>query len=345
MQIQILHPQELSYLDEKILANQIYSIFYTSYWANVLSESYRYKPLFFTITESNTLLAFIPCMEVKSLFTGKRGISLPFTDFCEPIITETKYFNIIIDYILSYGKNAQWKYFEIRGGNEHKVERDASATYYLHDIDLNGDESKIFSNLKSNIKRNIRKALREGVKVEIHHSLDAIKQFYRLNCITRKKHGIPPQPYNFFRNVFKYIISENKGFVVLATYNEIIIAGAIYFFLEKKAIYKYGASDDKYQHLRANNLVMWSAIKWFIENGYQSLSLGRTAPTNVGLIRFKEGWGTTKRELKYYTYNIKINHQRQAVPRKINNMISICLKKMPIFILKIIGRIVYRHIG
>jgi len=49
--------------------------------------------------------------------------------------------------------------------------------------------------------------------------------------------------------------------VVLASFDQENVAGAIYFHLGEKAVFKYGASDKKFQHLRANNLVMWEAIK------------------------------------------------------------------------------------
>jgi len=44
---------------------------------------------------------------------------------------------------------------------------------------------------------------------------------------------------------------------VLASLNGKNIAGVICFHFGDRVIYKYGASDKDYQHLRVNNLVMW----------------------------------------------------------------------------------------
>jgi lipid II:glycine glycyltransferase (peptidoglycan interpeptide bridge formation enzyme) len=97
--------------------------------------------------------------------------------------------------------------------------------------------------------------------VTFDNSWQSVETFYRLNSITRKHHGIPPQPKKFFKKIFEYIISARKGFVVLALQQGKPIAGAVYFLFGSEAIYKYGASDKEYQPLRPNNLVMWEAIK------------------------------------------------------------------------------------
>ena len=82
------------------------------------------------------------------------------------------------------------------------------------------------------------------------------------------------------------------------------VAGAIYFHLGNKAMYKFGASDDAYQHTRANNLVMWEAIRWYAHNGYSSFCFGRSDCDGEGLRQFKNGWGTVERNINYYKYDI-----------------------------------------
>ena len=44
--------------------------------------------------------------------------------------------------------------------------------------------------------------------VEILQSVEAVRIFYSLQCQTRKKHGLPPQPFKFFLNIHKHILSQ-----------------------------------------------------------------------------------------------------------------------------------------
>jgi len=140
--------------------------------------------------------------------------------------------------------------------------------------------------------------VREGVEINICKSLESMKTFYKLNCITRKRHGLPPQPYYFFKNIYDFIISRDLGIVVLASYKKRAIAGAVFFHFGEKVIIKYSGSDIAYQHLRPNNLVMWEGIKLYCKNGYKTFCLGRTELENEGLRRYKEGWGTEEITIK-----------------------------------------------
>ncbi len=88
LDIKIINPLKYDGWDELLIANHGYTIFHTSTWARVLYESYHYDPVYFTLFKKNKLSALIPVMEVKSILTGCRGVSLPFSDYCDPIMTE-----------------------------------------------------------------------------------------------------------------------------------------------------------------------------------------------------------------------------------------------------------------
>ncbi len=50
-------------------------------------------------------------MEVRSWLTGKRGVSLPFTDTCDPLGAPT---DALFDEVTRYGAAQGWKYWESR---------------------------------------------------------------------------------------------------------------------------------------------------------------------------------------------------------------------------------------
>jgi lipid II:glycine glycyltransferase (peptidoglycan interpeptide bridge formation enzyme) len=134
------------------------------------------------------------------------------------------------------------------------------------------------------------------------------------------------------------------GFIVLASFRGTAIAANVYFNFGDQILYKYGASDRAFQHLRASNLVIWEAIKWGCDHGYKTLCFGRTEPENEGLRQFKAGWGARERLIKYYRYDlrkgafIKAPHIVRPSHRKI-------FGKLPIPILKLLGSVLYRHMG
>lgn len=342
--LRIINPLDIQNWDELILQHPDYSFFHSSYWSKVLQDTYGYNPYYFIIEKDNKLKAAIPVMFVESFITGRRAVSLPFSDYCQPLISEDINFNDFFNEVLKLGKSKGLKYLELRGGNKHFPDIEASTFDYNHNLDITLSEEKLFKNFSSNTKRNIKKAIREEVTVEISGSKSALDDFYLMNCITRKKHGLPPQPKKFFDNLFKYVLSQNNGFIAIGKHNNVSIAGAVYLHIGNKALYKFGASFMEYQKLRANNLVMWEAIKYYSTNGFESFCFGRTEPDNEGLRKFKLGWGTKEEVLNTYRYNFTSNNF-VPVKTKTAGLHNKFFNKAPLPVLKVFGSILYKHFG
>ncbi len=62
--------------------------FHGAAWAAVLHKTYGHVPVFAARFADGRLRDLLPLMEVSSPWTGRRGVSLPFTDFCLPLKSE-----------------------------------------------------------------------------------------------------------------------------------------------------------------------------------------------------------------------------------------------------------------
>ena len=83
-----------------------------------------------------------------------------------------------------------------------------------------------------------------------------------------------------------------------------LAAATILLKLGRHAIYKFGASDERLQEFRANNLAMFEGIKYLAEAGAEILHFGRTEKENEGLRRFKLSWGATEEEIRYARFEM-----------------------------------------
>jgi lipid II:glycine glycyltransferase (peptidoglycan interpeptide bridge formation enzyme) len=289
------------------------------------------------------LLSVLPVMEVDSFLTGKRGVSLPFSDMCEPLVGGKKDFEELFRQALVFGKKNNWHHLELRGGRKYLEDEQESEEFTEHVLDLSGGVESVLKRLRNSTQRNIKKAEKSGVEISISTTPEALSSFCRLNRITRKDHGLPPQPMSFFRKVHERILVQKKGFIVLGTFERTVVAASVFMLFGNQALYKYGASDKFFQNLRANNAVMWHAIQWCCENGYKTLHFGRTEPENTGLQQFKMGWGVQEQVLRYYRYDLLKDEFIRKVP-------IVCLQKrliehLPIPVLNAAGKILYRHMG
>ncbi|MEN6350242.1 MAG: GNAT family N-acetyltransferase [Syntrophomonas sp.] len=343
-ELTLINPVEQENWNNLLLNTAGCSFFHTADWADVLSRSYNYQPLYFCKTKDDKLDCLLPIMEVASPLTGKRGACLPFTDFCEPLAANQNQFQELISWAIELGRKRKWKYLEIRGGEKYLAEEKPSQVFWGHELDLSIGQQQLLSGLRASTRRNINKAQNEKVEVQISGTLNALKAFCRLNVLTRREHGLPPQPYQFFQNLYDRVIAQNKGFLATASVSGQIIAANVYLHFDKEVVYKYGASDRQYQHLRANNLVMWEAIKWSADKGFKQMTFGRTEPEHKGLMQFKAGWGAKPYPIYYYKYDFKGN-AFVSESGSIHPSMKKIFSKLPHSALQTLGRILYRHMG
>jgi len=318
-------------------------IFHTSEWCQVLKLTYNLKPAYFVVFDELQPTAIIPLTEIKSLFTGKRAVSLPFSDFCHLLIKEPGQTEELVKKIINYGATQKWKYVELRSSS-FSFPGKPSEIFYTHNIDLSKPSRELWSRLKDSNRRNIKKAMRYGLQVRIEKSLEALKDFYRLQVITRKRHGLPPQPFKFFKSIHDEIIAKDMGIIVSARYRDKVIASSIFFNFNQKALFKFGASDHVFHPLRPNNLIMWEAIKWHQEKGCYTLNLGRTDTSDVGLISYKRSWGGIESVLIYHRIILKIEGFIDLATVKKVEIFNNIFKLMPSSLLRLIGNIAYRHL-
>lgn len=319
------------------------TFFHTSAWARVLVEAYGYQPCYFAAFAGGRLDGLIPLMEVDSFLTGKRGVSLPFTDTCHPIAGSDDAFQKLLRRAWEHGNRQRWRSIELRGGGELMNGTTPCAVHSTHLLQLSQDEDGLKKSFRESTRRNIRYAEKAGVEVRLVHTREALADFYRLHCLTRQHHGLPPQPWSFFSKIYEHIIAHKMGFVALGLYLGRPVAGAVYFCFRDQALYKFSASDRRYPNLRANYLVMWETIRWLIRNGFHRLDFGRTELENYGLFQFKNGWRATEFKMGYYRMHLrkkKFSTDRTGIPTS-----CAVFKLLPIAWLKLIGRILYRHMG
>jgi hypothetical protein len=319
------------------------TIFHTSHWAKVLSGTYGYIPHYFLAEHSGKRIEL--CLsEIDSWVTGRRASSLPFTDECAVlgVGSDAALWNEVLEFTAELARKNKWKSVEFRGVPPNSTS--APTTFFGHELGLRASVEQLFENCESSVRRAVRKAERSGVSVDIERSYAAVEDYYRLHCFTRKKHGVPPQPFRFFEQIYLHIIKPGLGFVALGKLAGRVLAGAIFFNFDQKALYKFGASDPTADPLRPSNLVMWSAIRFLVEQGSESLCFGRTSLHQEGLRRYKLGWGAKEKEVRYL--QIRIDSKGYDIApveqgRESNPLFS----RLPLPVLKQIGVWAYPHVG
>ncbi len=289
--------------DARLLSMPGSTFFHSAAWAAVLRDTYGFVPQYLTVVQDGVVQALLPLFEARSWLAGTRGVSLPFTDECGPIGSTPGHAALLVESALKEGARRRWRFAEFRGSDGFADSGRESQSFLGHRLRLNVPEGELWKGFADPVRRAIKKAERGGLVVEHHRTLEAMRVFYSLHGRTRRRHGLPPQPFRFFQNIHRHVLERDLGFVSVARQGGRPVAAAIFLHMGGKAIYKFGASDERLQHLRGNNSVMWGAIQHLVQRGCEELVFGRTSPGEEGLRRFKLGWGTEEYHIGYRRYD------------------------------------------
>jgi len=329
--------------DEAIKLHPDATIFHSTAWARVLVDTYGHHPCYAQMSLNGSLLALVPMMEVQSVLTRSRGVCLPFSDYCAPLTFSSFGHEFVTQKLQQIARERGWSYFELRSHSIIPVDIPASESYYGHFLDLRIGSEALISNFSSSVRRAVRKAQRSGLSVSIQSSADAMAKFYKLHVRTRRRHGAPPQPQSFFINIQRHLISSGLGFIVLVECQKNPIAAAMFFKLGRHAVYKFGASEERLQELRPNNLAMFEAIRYLAEGGAEALHFGRTDTENQGLRRFKLSWGATEEEIGYVRFDTASASWKHSRGRG-STFHKRIFRALPASLNRLAGAMIYPHL-
>lgn len=322
------------------------SVFHHTGWIGALSDTYGYCPFVLTTCSPGSPLSEgIPFCELRSWITGKRAVSLPFSDHTEPLLLPDSHLDEYLDWMQKELLHKNWKYIELRPRQFVETPQRNFAMkdkFWLHIVDLNPPLSELFHNLhKNSIQRRIRKAEREQLKYERGCSEDLVDKFFRLQVITRRRHRLPPQPRAWFINLAKRMAGRME--IRVARKDRLPIAAIITLHHRNKVVYKYGCSDDKFHNFGAMPFLFWKLIEESKADGFTELDLGRTEIENSGLMRFKEELGATRWPLLYWRYP-ESTHGANEIQRYFP-LAGRLFAILPGQVSCIIGRALYKHVG
>jgi Acetyltransferase (GNAT) domain len=346
MTVYKIDPTKDTRWDELLQRHPASSVFHTSRWLEALRQTYGYEPVAFTTSAPGAPLENgIPFCQVSSWLSGRRLVSLPFSDHCAPMVENVEQLNDLLTSLQDKVSQENWKYIEIRPADSMFggcTAFEKGNAFLFHKLDLSPKLEDVFRNFhKDCVQRKIQRAERVGLTYEEGRSEALLSKFRHLLFLTRRRHGVPPQPMRWFRNLISCLGDKVK--IRVASKDGRAIASILTLRHKQTMVYKYGCSDHRFSHLGGTQLLFWKAIEEAKNDGLAEFDMGRSDCDNPGLARFKERWGATRSTLTYWRYPAPASQvSRHTGQTKIAKHV---FAHMPDSLLAAAGRLLYKHIG
>lgn len=336
--------------NEYIQKNEKATVFHTIEWKKVIQKVYGFEPLYLLVIKDDKIEGILCSFLTKGIF-GKKIVSTPFNFYNQPLFDTEEAGKSLIECIINIGKKENVRYIELKALEKFNPELVSqlgikeNEHYFISNLKLIQEyEEKYCPRLKKNLRTLKRNAEKENIKIRELKDENDLKQFYDLLVkLYRDKHNMIPQPYGLFYEMYKTFGKNFK--LLIAQYNNRIIAGMVLLFFKKQAVYAYGASDQDYINFSPGTLLVDETIRRLSTEGYKELDFGVTSPYQENLLNYKSNWGAEPSKLPYYYYSIKSDKIPDLDYHTSYKSIRKYFKYVPIPLVKLLSPIITKKLA
>ncbi len=352
--VKIIDPTKDSRWDKFSAGHPLGLICHHSRWKAVIEKSFRHMTgcyLALSDSQDEDLVAALPVFEVKSVLTGKRMVSMPFSSVCNPLVSDASQFKALLDAAITLFRESGADYLEVRScGSEKSVTDDRLAqvaNYKSHYLDLDRPLAEIWHGIRRNsIRTKISKAKRNGVEIVVGQNESDLRKFYGVHVKLRKSICRPVLPYRFFSNLWESFKPLDMVSVLLAEKGKETVGALLCYKFRDRVSAEFIGIDPLVRNLGVNNLLIWESVRLARSEGYRIFDFGRTSVMNKGLLDFKKRWGTHEQNLSdfYYPAAKAENIATLEQSRKFRWSVKV-FEKTPEILYPGLGRFFYKHLG
>lgn len=321
------------------------TVFHTPGWLEALRLTYGYEPgLLTTAGLGEELTNGLPFCRIRSWLTGRRTVSLPFSDHCGVLAAGEEDAACLVAALQRDVVAGGARYVELRPLTppSDSLGWQPSERFCLHQLDLRPGLDQIFHSLHKNcVQRKIRRAERERLRCVEGVSQPLLAAFHRLLVLTRRRHNLPPHPMAWFTNLAACMGPMLK--VSIALNDQEPVAGILTLRFKSTVVYKYGCLDRGFANLGGMHLLLWKTIQDAKREGLLALDLGRSDWDDPGLTGFKDRWGARRSVLTYWRYPAP--HAPGRLVKSAAFVARQLLARSPDPVLIAAGKLLYRHAG
>lgn len=212
-------------------------------------------------------------------FTQQLGV------FSKEHLTE----KIVEQFLLAIPKHFQFLEFNLNTYNKLSNKEYNSKAFLTHELDMISPYEFLYKNYSENTKRNLKKANQHQLKILNNCKVDEIINLFKKNKGKEVK-AFKAEHYVMLNKLYNkfYKVGFAKAFGVCNSTNE-IIAGALFFFSNNKAIFLFSGNSAEGKEKAA----LFFLIDQFIKNhSEKNLTLDFEGSNNPTLARFYKSFGS-----------------------------------------------------
>lgn len=288
---------------QSLIESQPSSIFHTPGWLRVLSDTYGFDVKANIIVDQDENdegkrepVAGLPYCDIVD-FRGRRISALPFSDYTDPLVQKAEHWDHLVtplcDNVTPFKIRPLHNRIPLSDERFEEVNRAR-----WHKLDLTPTVDDLWMQIDGSVRTSIRKARKNNLSIRHATSESDLEAFFQLHVGVRKrKYRMVAQPYQFFQNIWNELIVPGNGKLLVASYNDEIVAASIFLHWQGTLYYKFNASNPDMLWLNPNEPLLWEGIQYGKSIGCHELDFGLSDWDQDGLIYFKRKFADVEKPI------------------------------------------------
>jgi len=270
-------------------------------WKNVIEKTYN-KTGYYLIAEDNKKIAgLLPLFHIKSLLFGNQMVSMPYLTYGGVLSESGEITNQLIVRAQDICSDLKLDLIELRhdeplSENIFNSKTSVNTSKVSMRLKLPSTADELFNSFKAKLRSQIRRPEKEGMKFSLGGS-ELVDDFYKVFVVTMRDLGSPVHSIDLFKNISKFLGGTIK--IGIVYFEEKPVAGGIITIFGNMVEIPWAASLREYNRFSPNMLLYWSLLEYSCNKGMEYFDFGRSTP-GEGTFRFKEQWGSEKKQLYWY---------------------------------------------
>ncbi len=307
-------------------------------WIEALRDSYPMNLEVATLHRRGELRAAVVLARSKGIFVT-RLVSLPFSDCGEPLAIDGEARIELLSALAASNQNAS---IEIRGAAGPAPWKNVDC--FAHwTLDMKRPYRAISAGFSRTVRSGVKRAVKDNIEIDRGAGAEYLKRFFELQLQTRRRLGVPPQPFKFFSTVHQKFSRDGDCEVWFATLNGRDQAALVTLRSGEQLCCKWSARDESC-HPGANHLLFAKMIEAHA-GAVSSLDVGRCDTRNQGLVRSKADLGCVARPVPYAFFPRAPRTISSEVLSGPTKVLSTIWKRLPIPVTRVFGEALYRYMA
>lgn len=330
-------------------------LFHSSSWIEILQRTYGYQPAHLAQESDGAIQGILPIVVVRSRLTGDRLVSLPFSGPAGPLGSSQAVVDRLAAAAIEATAELGCSYLNIQARDDQAQPSDRrlarSQPLVCTLLSGLGDASSAWASIPfKTVRGQIRRAREQGVSTRVAANREDLRIFYELHIETHRRFGIPPQPYELFEHIWDALQPKGRLWLFLTCRNDRVITAQLCFGFKDVLGALYVGIDYRSLRWHPVKLADWVAIEMACSSGYQHYDFLLTDVGNAGLRWYKRSFGAVEIPVSHYYYPAiggasLLKNELTNGKSGLSRLVRATVRRMPSPALKLLGRLVFRHMG